>query len=109
MDSPPHDKKDFERQLDEFVEIARIFNKPIIATETCWGSFDDAKRVEIIKYTLGELKKRNIGFLVHLLHHSLVADAHREEYGPISFPGNLSFIEADGSLRKGHEVFNEFC
>ncbi len=25
-----------------------------------------------------------------------------------SDPGNLAFIEADGSLRPGHEVFNEF-
>ncbi len=107
-DTPRHEKKDFEKQLNGFTEIARVFNKPLLATETCWGSQDDDEHVEIIKYTLGELTKRNIGFIVHLLHHSLVADAHREEYGPVSFPGNLSFIEADGTLRKGHEIFNGF-
>ena len=26
----------------------------------------------------------------------------------VSFPGNLAFIEADGRLRPGHEVFNEY-
>jgi hypothetical protein len=47
-------------------------------------------------------------WLVYLLNHSLIADAHRPEFGPLSMPGNLAFIEADGSLRPGHDVFNEF-
>jgi hypothetical protein len=58
---------------------------------------------------LKQLKQRNIGSLVYLLHHSQIADAHRAEFGPVSGPGNLSFIEADGPLRPGHEVYNEFC
>lgn len=107
-ESPPHDKSEYEKQLDEYVEFAASAGKPLLATETCWGHLDDAKRVEIIKYTLGELKKRGIGWLVYLLHHSLIADAHRPEFGPLGSPGNLSFIEADGSLRPGHKVFNDF-
>jgi hypothetical protein len=98
----------FEKHLEDCVTIANKFNKPLLATETCWGSLKDLDRVEIIRYTLNELKKRKIGWLAYLLHHSLIADAHRLEYGPVSHPGNLSFIEADGSLRPGHEVFNEF-
>jgi len=112
---PPRDKTTvpasrakYEQRLDTCVEIANKFNKPLLATETCWGSLNDADRVEIIRYTLGELKKRKIGWLAYLLHHSLIADAHRAEYGPVSGPGNLSFIEADGSLRPGHGVFNEY-
>ena len=81
---------------------------PVVATETCWGSLDDAKRVEIIRYALGELKKSKVGWLAYLLHHSLIAEAHRGEFGPVGEPGNLSFIEADGSLRAGHDVFNQF-
>ena len=107
-DSPPHDKGAYERLLDDYVAFALKVGKPLLATETCWGALDDAKRVEIIRYTLGELKKRHIGWLAYLLHHSLIADAHRPEFGPVGAPGNLSFIEADGSLRPGHEVFNEF-
>jgi len=98
----------FEQLLDSWVDFANRVNKPLVATETCWGSQDDAHRVSIIRYTLGELRKRNISFLVYLLHHSLIADAHRIEFGPLGRPGNLSFIEANGSLRPGHEVWNDF-
>lgn len=104
----PQEKKAFESLLDVYVAFAQEAGKPLLATETCWGSLDDMKRAEIIRYTLGELAKRNIGWLAYLLHHSLIADAHRPEFGPVDSPGNLSFIEADGSLRPGHDVFNEF-
>ena len=102
------EKAAFEKSLDEYAGFAKETNKPLLATETCWGALDDKKRVEIIRYTLGELKKRNIGWLVYLLCHSLIADAHRPEFAPYGAPGNLSFIEKDGSLRPGHEIFNEF-
>ena len=108
-DSPPHDKGEFERELDEQVRFAEEIGKGLLATETCWGSQDDAKRVEIIRYTLEQLTRRGIGFLAYVLHHSFVADAHRLEYGPLREPGNLAFIEADGSVRPGHDIFNEFC
>ncbi len=101
-------KDAFRKQLDGYVEFANKMGKPLIASETCWGSLDDKQRVEIIRFTLGELKKRGIGYLAYILHHSLIADSHRPEFGPVGFPGNLAFIEADGSLRAGHEVFNEF-
>ena len=106
-DSPAHEKDAYEKLLDDYVQFAAGAGKPLIATETCWGATDDAKRVEIIRYTLGHLKSRGIGWLVYLLHHSLIADAHRPEFGPLSAPGNLAFIEADGRLRPGHDVFNE--
>ncbi len=107
-DSPVHEKDAYEKSLDDYVRFARSVGKPLIATETCWGATDDDKRVEIIRYTLEQLKRRGIGWLVYLLHHSLIADAHRPEFGPLSAPGNLAFIEADGRLRPGHGVFNEF-
>ncbi len=106
--NPPHNKGAHEKLLDAYVQFAGNVGKPLIATETCWGATEDTKRVEIIRYTLQELKQRSIGWLAYLLHHSLIADAHRIEFGPLSGPGNLAFIEADGSLRPGHEVFNEF-
>ncbi|OIN99408.1 hypothetical protein COY52_07295 [Candidatus Desantisbacteria bacterium CG_4_10_14_0_8_um_filter_48_22] len=103
-----HEKAIYERSLDVYTGFAAEAKKLLLATETCWGALDDRRRVEIIRYTLGELKKRNIGWLVYLLHHSLIADAHRPEFGYYGPPGNLAFIEADGSLRPGHEIFNEF-
>lgn len=101
-------KNAYEKKLDEYVGFALQVKKPLLASETCWGEMDDSRRVEIIRYSLTQLKQRNIGWLVYLLHHSLIADAHRPEFGPVGGPGNLSFIEADGSLRPGHEIYNEF-
>ena len=103
--SPP---EKWEPLLDECVTFAREKGKPLLATETCWGALDDDRRVEMIHYTLDQLKKRDIGWLAYVLHHSLVADAHRPEFGPVGGPGNLAFIDADGTLRPGHEVFNNY-
>ena len=102
------EKQNFTSLFDIYVDLQRSTGKPMIVTETCWGSLDDYWRVKNIKYTLAELKKRNLGWLVHALNHSLVADLHREEHGPVGWPGYLAFIEADGSLRRGHEIFNDF-
>jgi len=98
----------YEKELDLAVAYAVQAGKPLVATECCWGDLDDAARVGSIRYTLTQLKARNIGWFAYVLHHSLVADAHRPEFGPLSGPGNLAFIEADGSLRPGHGVFNAF-
>ncbi len=104
----PDDKRDFVNLLDEYVLLSEKTGKPLVATETCWGSTDDAERVENIRYTLSELVRRKIGYYSYLLYHSLIADAHREEFGPMGRAGNLSFIEADGELRAGHDIWNEF-
>lgn len=101
-------KAKFEKRLDDYVELAAKHKKGIVSTENCWGSLDDDWRVAEIRYALGELTRRRIGIMPHALHHSLVADLHLPEYGPVSDPGDLRFINADGSLRRGHEVYNEF-
>jgi len=102
-------KEGFERFLDDCVAFARDAGKGLIGSETVWGAADDAKHVEVMRYTLGELRTRGIGFTVHALHHSLVADLHTAGYGPVSWPGTMHFIEADGTVRSGHEAFNEFA
>ncbi|HSV74861.1 MAG TPA: hypothetical protein VLH79_13965 [Chthonomonadales bacterium] len=101
-------KAEYERLLDQYVDVARRARKPIIASETCWGSLDDAARVAIIRYTLDQLRQRGIGWFAYLLHHSLIADAHRPEHGPVGPAGSLAFIEADGTLRPGHDAFNDY-
>jgi hypothetical protein len=101
-------KAKFEAGLDSTAARAAKSSKGIIASETCWGSLDDDWRAENVRYTLTELKKRGIGICPHALHHSLVADLHLPEYGPVGKPGDLRFINADGTLRRGHEIYNEF-
>ena len=106
--NPNANKGSYEKSLDRDVAFALKVGKPLLSTECCWGSQDDKVRAESVRYTLTQLKARNIGWLAYILHHSLIADAHRLEFGPLSGPGNLAFIEADGSLRPGHGVYNEF-
>ena len=98
----------FEAFVDEVVVFGKSVAKPLLATETGWGALDDQKRAEVLAVELGTLASRGIGFTAHLLHHTLVADGHRPEYGPITGAGYMAFIEKDGSLRRHHEVFNEF-
>ena len=93
--------------LDLFESFSKKVGKPLLATETCWGAIEDSERVKIIVGTLKELVARNIGFLPHLLHHSMVSDGHRPEFGSINRPG-FHFIEVDGSLRPGHQIFNKY-
>jgi hypothetical protein len=87
----------------------RGVTKPVLATETCWGSLDDMKRKEIIRTSLTVLRRHGIGFLPHALYTSPVADLHPPEMGPVAAPGYMGFIRLDGSIRPGHEVYNEFC
>jgi endo-1,4-beta-mannosidase len=94
--------------VEAAVAVARGVGKPILVTECCWGAVDDAERAAIVTRELTALSAAGLGFVAHVLHHSLVADCHREQYGPISGAGYMAFIEADGSLRPHHEVFNTF-
>ena len=93
---------------DSVKAFASEHNKALLATETCWGSLDDAARVATVRSDLSTLKSNDVGFVVHALHESYVADLHHPEYGPVSSAGYMAFINMDGSLRTGHEVFNEF-
>lgn len=101
-------KEGFEQFLDDAVALAKKCGKDLLAQETAWGAVVDADRVENMRYSLGELRKRGLGFMVVGLYHSLTADLHSSAFGPVGWPGRLEFINADGSLRSGHEAYNEF-
>lgn len=101
-----------EKHAEDFakmVEHLKKLGKPAIATECCWGSNEDATRVQYVRHDLGLLKQAGIGFLPHGLHHSPVADLHRpvpgRTWGETMYMG---FIEPDGTIRPGHEAYNEF-
>lgn len=103
------EKKDFEEFLDESVKFANMVKKPLLVTETGWGALKDEERIELLEFELSQLERRKVGFVAHLLCHTFVADGHKPYYGPISKAGYMAFIEEDGSLRYGHEIFNKFC
>ncbi len=110
-EAQPHmsTKEGFVAFLDEVAAFARSKGKGLVANETVWGARDHALRVEVLRFTLDELVRRDIGFTAHALHHSLIADLHRDAFGPVGRPEWMHFIEADGTLRPGHEAFNDYA
>jgi len=101
-------QEEFDKQLNKYIQLSREYNKPVLTTETCWGSRDNSIRTEIVARSLKAHKKANIGYVAHALHWSHVADLHDVDEGPIGTPGNLMFITRDDKIREGHEIFNEF-
>ena len=106
---PTASKEDFEQYLDASVALAARVGKELLASETVWGAGDDATRVSVLRYTLGELRRREIGFTVHALQHSRVSDLHRAAYGPVGPAEIMHFVEPDGSLRPGHDAINDYA
>ena len=110
----PYWCKDWCSQAENVERFAKLINqlkklgKPVIATECCWGSNDDAIRVKYIRNDLDLLKQAGIGFLTHGLHHSFVADLHRPISGRNWDTMYMGFIEPNGLIRSGHEIFNEY-
>ena len=95
-------------KLNDIVAFAKTRNKGVLATECCWGSLDDATRVQQVASDCGAITQAGIGVMPHALHESLVADLHRPQYGILSSASSMHFIAMDGTLRPGHEVFNQF-
>jgi endo-1,4-beta-mannosidase len=102
------DEAAFCATLDALVGFAEKVGKPIFAGETGWGAIDDAHRARLLRVELQALVERNMGFCIHMLNHSLVADGHRSEFGVVSEACFMGCIEADGTLRAGHEAINHF-
>ena len=96
--------------LDWQKSFAVSVRKPLLVTECCWGSIDDEVFAENIRATLTEYGKRNIGFIAHALAHSGVADLHAPDCGGIQHDmGQFNFLDRDGHVRPGLEIFNAFC
>ncbi len=105
----PRDKLEVWRMVPASVvadslALAKKLGKPMISSECCWGAENDAERVSIIRTNLQALKQYKMGFFPHALYTSGVADLHKYKEGL-----NMPFILDNGSLRPGHDVYNEFA
>lgn len=88
----------------ESFELAKKLGKPMMSTECCWGAEGHAERASIVRANLQALKQYKIAFFPHALYTSGVADLHKYKEGLY-----MPFILEDGSLRPGHDVYNEFA
>ena len=103
------DAEMFDNDIKKYTDFLKEKGKVLITTECCWGSFDDKKRVELIKITLDTFTKYGIGYLAHALQYSGCADLHDFGDGRTTPDiGNLCFVNKDGSVRPGHDIFNKY-
>ena len=99
----------FDKGVKKYMEYLKERGKSLIVSECCWGSFDDEIRVELIKISLDTFTKYGAGYTVHALQYSGCADLHDYGDGRTSPDiGNLCFVKKDGSLRPGHDIFNNY-
>ena len=106
---PPENIAAFEEKVRCAADYAASVGKPIMTTETCWGSFDDSFRCQLIEHSVRICRKYGLGVFAHALYESDFADIHRPEQGRLSPEiGHLEFIRRDGSLRPGHDIINQF-
>ena len=95
----------YDEYLDWILAKAARHGKPVLATECCIGAKTDEARVAVIREELSGLTRRGIGFIAHALTPSPVADLH-EDRGAGGF--YMPFMMLDGTIRQGHEAFNEY-
>ena len=99
----------FGEKLQMVLDYADSVGKPFFTTETCWGSFDDAFRAQLLEATISQCVKKKVGFFAYALYESDFTDIHRPSLGRLSPDiGHLEFIRKDGTLRPGHDVINKY-
>lgn len=102
----------FADLCDRAVELSKAKNKPMIANEVVQGSLSDETHVEIIEKSLKVLNDRGIGWCAWIMHGGPHITANPEVTDINARPGDrgyMAFINPDGTLRKGHQVVNEYC
>ncbi len=105
----PDKAEGFDEFVKEYTDELRQKGKSLIVSECCWGSFDDERRVQLIKASLDAFTNHGAGFVVHALQYSGCADLHDYDDGRTSPEiGNLCFVNKDGTLRPGHDIFNKY-
>lgn len=92
--------------LQKVLDFCRPYDKPVIITECCWGASTDEERGRIVDTELRNYRDAGIGFVVHALAPSPVADLHPEDYGTGGL--NMPFMTAEGAIRPFHDCYNKY-
>ena len=101
---------EIEKVCLDHLEIARRFDKPLICTETCKGSFDDYERGALARENIEMLEKYGIGWIAwHLCESKFVTGTKERTDSNSIHPdqGYMPFVLSDGTTRPGHEWFEQ--
>ena len=91
---------------ERHVAFAREVNKPLICTEFCVGSFNDAERGELARENIETLEEYEIGWQAWQLCSGRFVTGSRERTDGNAVRANegyMPFVLPDGSTRPGHE------
>lgn len=100
----------YEEEVQGYIELANRLGKPLVCSETCQGSLDDAIRSECVEKSLHTLKSHNIGWYAWLLCEGEIVSARRDRTDNNAKPGDrgyMSFVLKDGTIRSGHEIIKK--
>jgi endo-1,4-beta-mannosidase len=96
---------------DDHLALAEEAGKPIVATETCKGSLNDSRHVDMAMWSIEALESQGIGWLLWQLSAGQMVAARPDWYHgntPPNDSGYMAFALPDGSLRPGHERLVEW-
>ena len=98
-------------RVEANIRYSNRLKKPLINTETCQGSLDDATRAICIERTLDVMRQAELGFYVWQLCSGEMVSARRDRTDPNCAPGDsayMSFLQWNGKLRPKHEVVKKY-
>jgi hypothetical protein len=97
-------------EMDEMcrvhLEIAREYEKPLLCTEACKGSFDDQERGTQARDDVESLTRHGIGWLLWQLVEGRFITANRQRTDNNALhpgQGYMPFLLQNGTTRPGHE------
>ena len=104
---PPESRKQHYDKVNALLAQVEPYNKPALVTECCWAGVTDEERIPFLETELPHYAALGLGFCCHAMSVSPVADLHPLEDGnAIGLGLYMAFLDRDGHVRKGHEIFN---
>lgn len=100
-------KEVFMEDTVKILEYIEKFDKPVIITECCWAGKTDEDRIPYLETELNTFSELKIGFCCHAMSTSPVADLYPLEGDMMPSKGlYMAFLDKNGEIRKGHDIFN---
>lgn len=101
--------EEFEAYIENKLERLETLGKPVLITESVWGTPDAESRKPYLESELYTYKKFGIGFSCHTLCTSKCADCFPPAEAIVPMKGGLymAFLDKNYEIRPHHEIFNE--